>query len=111
MGEAIMNEEAAMRVIYEGLSGEDCIPIKLRMGNGLDKAQLQMVKDAIRFLTQKWKSRDTVPKSLAASFVDIQSAMDWGKGQYSEAEQDEIEDAAYELVDLAYDLFDDRPHR
>jgi hypothetical protein len=106
-----MTEEAAMRVIYEGLAGKDCIPIKLRMGNGLDKEQLQMVKGAIRFLTQEWKSRDLVPKGLAAAFVDIQSAMEWGQGQYSMAEQDEIEDAAYELVDLAYDLFDDRPHR
>jgi hypothetical protein len=106
-----MTEEAAMQVIYEGLAGEDCIPIKLRMRKGLDKEQLQMVKDAIRFLAQEWKSRDMVPKSLAAAFVDIQSAMEWGQGQYSAAEQDEIEDAAYELVELAYDLFEDRPHR
>jgi hypothetical protein len=28
----------------------------------------------------------------------------WGSGLYSEAEQNEIEDAAYEVVDLAYGL-------
>lgn len=106
-----MDEKAAMRVIYEGLAGEDCIPIKLRQGKGLDKEQLQAVKDAINFLAQEWKSRDMVPKRLAAAFVDIQSAMEWGRDRYSEAEQDEIEDAAIELVDLAYDLFEDSPHR
>lgn len=106
-----MNEEIAVQVIYEGLSGKDSIPVKLRMGNGLDKGQVQMLKDAIGFLAREWKSRGVVPKRLAAAFVDIQSSMEWGKAQYSTAEQDEIEDAANELVDLAYDLFDDRPHR
>jgi len=106
-----MDEKVAMRVIYEGLAGEDCIPIKLRQGQGLDKEQLQAVKDAISFLDRAWKSREMIPKRLAAAFVDIQSSMEWGRDLYSEAEQIEIEDAANELVDLAYDLFDESPSR
>jgi hypothetical protein len=100
-----MDEQGAINIIYEGLVGEDSIPVKLRMGNGLDREQLQQVKDAIVFLTEKWKSQETASKRVAAAFVDIQTGMEWGSRLYSEAEQDEIEDAANELVDLAYGLF------
>jgi hypothetical protein len=101
---SIMDEQGAIDIIYEGLVGKDSLPVKLRTGKGLDRKQLQQVKDAIGFLNERWKSQETVPKRVAAAFVDIQTAMQWGSSLYSEAEQNEIEDAANELVDLAYGL-------
>lgn len=106
-----MDETEALQVIYDSFLGDETIPIKLRLGKGLDRKQLDKAKQALNFLIRAWHGRDMVPQRLAAAFVDIQSTMQWGKDQYSEAEQDEIEDAANELVDLAYDLFESGPER
>jgi hypothetical protein len=100
-------EQQAIETVYEELAGEQCIPIKLRRGEGLDEAALNRVRQSLILLTELWKHMPYVPKRIAAAFVDIQSSMEWGRDQYSEGEQQRIEDAAIELVSLANDLFED----
>jgi hypothetical protein len=99
-----MTEHEAIRIVWEGLSGEASIPVKLRLGKHLDRQQLAAVKEAIRVLTERWQNQEMVPKRLAAAFVDLQGSMEWGRDLYPEKEQDEIEDAATELVQMAYEL-------
>jgi hypothetical protein len=99
-----MTEEEATETIVEGLSGQSSIPVKLRLGQGLDRDQLVAVKQAMRFWTQRLKGRPDVPKRIAAAFVDLQGGMQWGWDRYASTEQDEIEDAATELVMLAYEM-------
>jgi len=99
-------EQQAIETVYEELAGLNCIPIKLRRGEGLDDAAMNRVREAIHFLNERWSERPYVPKRLAAAFVDIQASMEWGRDQYSEEEQVKIEDAGIELVTLANALFD-----
>lgn len=101
-------EQRAIDTVYAELSGEECIPIKLRLGEGLNEAAMDRVRNALRFLIDRWRLNPYVPKRLAAAFVDIQSSMEWGWDQYGESEQNRIEDAAVELVSLANELFDDQ---
>jgi hypothetical protein len=62
-------------------------------------------------LIEHWHGRPEVPNRLASAFVDLQAAMEWGRDQYCESEQDAIEDAATELVQLAYALLEEEPKR
>jgi hypothetical protein len=98
-----MTENEAIAVIVEGLSGFDGLPTKIHGGRGLDRAQLALVRAAILHLIGAWKDRDTVPKSGAMAFVDIQTGL--SSRFYSEDEQREMEDAGIELVELANRLF------
>jgi hypothetical protein len=102
-----MTESEAVEIVHRGLVSQESLPVRLRMGEGLDEAQLAQVKAALHFLVERWRGRTEVPKRLAAAFVDLQSSMQWGWDRYSETEQMAIEDAANELVDLAYQLFEE----
>lgn len=104
-----MQEQEAVDLIYENLSGLNSIPIKLRRGDGLDREAVEQTEDAIRFLTEKWQSKTQVPKRLAAAFVDIQPAMEWGRNRYDEKTQEEIEDVGVELVQLVEGLLGQTP--
>jgi hypothetical protein len=92
--------------VHRGLVSQESLPVRLRMGEGLDEEQLAQVKGALHFLVERWRHRTEVPKRVAAAYVDLQSSMQWGWDRYSETEQIAIEDAANELVDLAYQLFE-----
>jgi hypothetical protein len=100
-----MTENDAVSEIVAGLYGPASIVTKLRDGTGLDKSQLARTKQAIMFLTEEYRERQCVPKRVALSFIDIRNLMLSGFSLYSETEQDEIEDAVEDLVDLAYKLF------
>lgn len=102
-----MTEDEAVDVVCAGLGGMDGIPVKLRMGDGLDTRQLEDVKRALRLLIERWKGRPTVPKRLAAVFVDLQGAMEVNRDHYPEPVQEAIEDAATDLLALAWELFED----
>jgi len=101
-----MTELQAISTIYEGLSGTQSLTIKLRRGEGLDAKLLAEIKDALKFLKKEWKSSDKVSKKFASAIVDINSAMEEGRDKYPEKEQNEIEDAAVELVDLIYQVLE-----
>jgi hypothetical protein len=106
-----MTEDEAVELVYEGLAGMESIPVKLRMGEGLDTRQLASVQGALRLLIERWKGRPTVPKRLAAAFVDLQGAMEVNRDSYPEAVQESIEDAAVDLLALAWELFEEEPER
>jgi hypothetical protein len=97
-------ESQAIAAIDEGLWGPRSIPVQLREGKGLDETALRRVREALELLAERWRFRSEVPKRVAAALVDIQSSMQASFDQYDEDEQDAIEDAANELVDLAYQL-------
>lgn len=99
-----MTEEDAVATVYDGLLGPESIPLKLRERRGLDRTQLARVEEAIAFLTRVYAERSAVPKRLAAAFVDVQGGMEQSRSWYTEAEQDEIQDAADRLTTAAYEL-------
>ncbi len=99
-----MTETEAVTVLHEGLVGLASLPVELRERRGLDREQLARVEHALELLKRVYADRDTVPKRLAAAFVDIQGGMEQGRGWYSEAEQHEIQDAADRLTMAAYEL-------
>ena len=99
-----MTEEEAARlidVVWDGLAGPRSIPVKLRIGEGLDRAQLAIVLDAMERLDEHYEGKETVPKRLAAALLDIHEGMEQGLLRYSTEERNEIEDAASELATIA----------
>lgn len=100
-----MTEAEAIRIVDEGLVGPEGVPAKLAMRKGLDKEQLEEVKEALRFLVEAWAGRADVPKKIAMAFVDLGPGMMRAWDFYPEAEQEEIEEASMALVDLGLSLF------
>ena len=113
-----MTEEEAARlieVVCDGLSGPRSIPVKLRIGEGLDREQLAVVLDAMERLDEHYEGKEMVPKRLAAALLDIHEGMEQGLARYSSEEKDAIEEAAMELATIASaivtDVTDDEPDR
>ncbi len=100
-------EEKAIKTVYDGLAGPESVPVKLRLGKGLDKKMFSDVTKSLTFLIEQWKGKKEVPKAIAAAFVDIQGAMMQGYDTYPPKEQDAIEDAANTLVELALTLLEE----
>lgn len=101
-----MTEAEALSTVQEGLIGPYSIPVRLREGRGLDGAMLARLRDALATLTHAYARTDRVPKVLAMAFVDITGSMQANWDRYPEDEQDRIEDATNELVELAWRIFD-----
>jgi hypothetical protein len=99
-----VNRAEAIDVVTEGLVGPGSLPVKLRAKEGLDRALLARVLEAMRFLIDDLRQETTVPKALATAFVDVGNSMSWAQAEYSEEEQAETEEAAIQIVDLAYEL-------
>lgn len=95
------DEARLVGVVWEGLAGPRSIPLKLRVGQGLDRAQLQEVTEALDQLVERYEGRDVIPKRLAAAFLDLHQAMEQGLAMYPQEEQDAIEDAASEIATMA----------
>jgi hypothetical protein len=102
-----MGRQEALDTIYQGLLGNNSIPVQLRSGKGLDKDTFLKIKIAIAFLKKEYKNKNEVPKKLALAFIDISSYFSFRDDFYSIEDQEVFEDAANELVQLANDLFED----
>ena len=106
------SEEEAVRLVYRHLCGtEDTEDIfyKIERGDGLDRKAFSELRQALQFLIERWRGRPVVPKLLAAAFVDLTSMTMLPLDRYPPDEQEAIEDAGIELVELAGQLFEAPP--
>lgn len=94
--------EELVDIVYEGLCGPASIPVKLRNREGLSSAQLENVYRALATLADLYQGQQLLPKRLVYALIDLTNSMNAARGAYEEDVQDQIEDAAERLVDLAY---------
>ena len=99
-----MTEEKALALVEEGLVSEHSLPVKLRMGDGLDVPMLERTKAALEFLAEHYRGRDTVPKRLAFATVDLTATLT--SRDYPTELWYQVQAASDQLVDLAYSIFD-----
>ncbi|MFK7050541.1 hypothetical protein FLACOL_00241 [Flavobacterium columnare] len=102
-----MNQEEAIKNVYNALLSETSIPVSIRNMEGVDKVQYEELKKNIIFLIDYYKDRDNVPKKLALAFVDISNYFFVPNLNYSEEDSERFEDYGIELSELANKLFDD----
>lgn len=99
-----MNVERAIDIVYEGLVGEESIPVDLRMGRGLDYNKLVKVKKALKILIEFYRDKKDVPKKLACCFIDIYGLFQFKKEYYPKEELIEFDYIGVELQELAWIL-------
>ena len=106
------SEEEAVRLVYRHLCGTDDtedIFCKIERGDGLDRKAFSELRQALLFLIERWRERPVVPKLLAAAFIDLTTMTMLPLDRYPPDEQEAIEDAGIELIELANQLFEAAP--
>lgn len=101
-----MDEEHALDLLNELMTGSESIPADLRLRRGLDAAKVERVIHVMQELAVIYHDRTHVPKRLAASLIDLRPLFDDNMRFYDEETQVAIEDAAIEIVTLAYKIMD-----
>ena len=100
-----MTPELAIAIVEARLLGQHSIPVRIRTRDEVTEAEIAELLAAVDFLIVHYRDQDTVPKRLAAAFVDIYNGFVQAGGQMSEEQAQRLEDVAIALQDKAYRLF------
>lgn len=100
-----MQLSEALNNVEELLVGENSIPVKLRMHEGLDQKKFEELIESLEMLVTYYQGHDTVPKRLALAFIDVGTQFYFNEGEYSEQELEKIEDAGITLSEIANRMF------
>lgn len=98
-------EENALQTVYQSLLGDNSLLVKIRRGDGLNETDWEKFKQAVGILIEIYKEKEFIPKKLALAFVDVSNYFYVRQAEYSAAEEDRLEDAAQEIVQMADELF------
>ncbi len=101
-----MVENDAIQIIYRELVEEEGILVQLSLKQGIDQSRVKSLKEAISYLTEFYKHKNTVPKILAGIFVDLTPCFERCLELYTENEQYEILNLRDEIVELGLKLFE-----
>ena len=104
---ATAQEDVAVGTIRAALVGPQSLASRLRAGAGLDRDLVAQLLGDLGLLTRMWSVRHSVPKRLAAAFVDVQAPLHHAAAAYDAVEQNAIEDAANDLLDAVSALLED----
>lgn len=100
-----MTPELAIAIVEARLLGPQSIPVRIRTRDEVTEAEIGELLAAVDFLIVHYRDQDTVPKRLAAAFVDIYNGFVQAGGQMSDEQSQRLEDVAIALQDKAYRLF------
>lgn len=100
-----MTPELAIAIVEARLLGPQSIPVRIRTRNEVTEAEIAELLAAVDFLIVYYQDHDTVPKTLAAAFVDIYNGFVQAGGRMSDEQAQRLEDVAIALQDKAYRLF------
>lgn len=101
-----MDIRTALANIEDLLLGPNCIPVQLRSRKGLNMDMYNLLVSSIEVVIEEYKNKENVPKRLALAFVDIGTYFYFGDDWYPPKVQEELEDAAHELISMAYQIFE-----
>lgn len=100
-----MTPELAIAIVEARLLGPQSIPVRIRARDEVTEAEIAELLAAVDFLIVYYRDQHTVPKTLAAAFVDIYNGFVQDGGQMSDEQAQSLEDVAIALQDKAYRLF------
>lgn len=95
----------AIAIVEARLLGPQSIPVRIRTRVDVTEAEIAELLAAVDFLIVHYCDQHTVPKALAAAFVDIYNGFVQAGGQMSDEQAQRLEDVAIALQDKAYQLF------
>lgn len=101
-----MNIDTALKNINELLVEQTSIPMQLTLSQGLDPKQAKKLLDTMDFLIAHYQGKDSVPKSLANAFVNINRSIESACSFYDDELQDAIYDLSDKILAKVYQLFD-----
>lgn len=99
-----MTPELAIDIVEARLLGPQSIPVRIRSRIAITEAEIGELYAALDFLIAHYEHQETVPKTLAAAFVDIYNGFVTSFEQDAEQAR-RLEDMAIALQDKAYQLF------
>ncbi len=102
-----MNSEEAIGVVRDELIDEGGLLYRIALNEGIDLEAWGRLKAALDTLVIYYKNKSTVPKKLAASFIDLTPLFERSIDRYNDHDQEIIEDIRDEIVSLAEDIFFD----
>ena len=105
MNRGALTPERALAIVAARLLGEQAIPVKIRTRTEVMDAEIDELLAAVDFLIVHYRDSDSVPKTLAAAFVDIYAGFVPGEGAVTASQAQRLEDVAIALQDKAYQLF------
>jgi len=100
-----MNTEEAINVTHDSLLGENSLPLKARMKWHISNEEVDKLYHAIDVLIEEYRHKQSVPKKLAACFIDVFGCFSFREGFYSENECRRLEDIGITLQEKAEKLF------
>jgi hypothetical protein len=101
-----MKIENALKRVEDLLLGSESIPVQLRNKEGLDEEKFDSLVETLGWLIDYYNDKDSVPKVLALSFVDLNNYFFVDEMGYSDEDIEKIEDAGIKLSELANQLFE-----
>ena len=100
-----MTPEVALAIVEARLLGPQSIPVRIRTREEVTEDEIAELLVAVDYLIVRYRDQATVPKTLAAAFVDIYNGFVPAGGQISDEQAQRLEDVAIALQDKAYRLF------
>ncbi|OBV37943.1 hypothetical protein [Janthinobacterium psychrotolerans] len=100
-----MTPAVAHAIVEARLLGEHAIPVKIRTTEPVTEDEIAELLAAVDFLIAHYQDQPSVPKTLAAAFVDIYSGFVPGEGTVTASCAQRLEEVAIALQDKAYRLF------
>lgn len=100
-----MTHEMALDSVEARLLGPQSIPVRIRTRVEVTEAEIAELLAAVDYLIMHYRDQASVPKTLAAAFVDIYNGFVQTCGQMSDEQAQRLEDVAIALQDKAYRLF------
>ena len=88
-----MTPELAIAIVEARLLGPESIPVRLRTRAEVTETEIAELMAAIDSLIAHYQDRETVPKKLAAAFVDIYNGFIPAEGAMSTEQAQRLEDA------------------
>jgi len=102
-----LNITDAINTVRQELIDEGGMLYKIALNKGIDENAVDKLMEALNFLVLHYKDAESIPKKLAAAFIDITPLFERSISMYSETDQERIEDIRNDIVSLAEDIFFD----
>jgi hypothetical protein len=91
--------------IYGLLSGRKAIPVKLRLKEKVNN-EYETLLEELDQLIIKYNGRDSIPKKLSYSFLNISNYFEFSNRLYSEKELENIEDMKNNILEKIIEFYE-----
>lgn len=92
--------------LHNMLVSENSIPNRLAMKEEVSEGELIDLIELTNKIVDFYKNEETIPKKLAACFIEIYNQFTFRDDFYSDEKLNRYEDIGIQMQELAFELFD-----